>query len=261
MASSRLLTPPAGEPVALAEVMEHLNLTEGSSLTLASLLIAARQKVEDDTGHSLLCQQWITTFPSFSSPLVLPCWPVIAIDSIQYVDANNALQTLSTYEVDLYAEPTTIRAVDDLWPITRSARENIVRIQYHTGFATPCTFDATTNRVALLGRNPVEDEILRFSNSGGRLPSPLQTKSYVADQVVSNTCFVMDGVSAVDLQADGSGSHFVGTVPSTYVQAIKLLVGHWYENREASTDLRAVVTRIPYGYDDLIWAVRRTVIV
>ena len=44
-------------------------------------------------------------------------------------------------------------------------------------------------------------------------------------------------------------------VPETITQAMYLLLGHWYENREATTDGRPILT-VPMAYEKLIWAER-----
>jgi len=41
-------------------------------------------------------------------------------------------------------------------------------------------------------------------------------------------------------------------VPFSMLAAIKLLVGHWYSNRESSV-VGATVQTIPQGVDSLIW--------
>ena len=44
-------------------------------------------------------------------------------------------------------------------------------------------------------------------------------------------------------------------VPWTVRQALFLLIGHYYENREATTDGRPL-TSVPMGYENLIWTER-----
>lgn len=46
-----------------------------------------------------------------------------------------------------------------------------------------------------------------------------------------------------------------GDVPAHMRQAIKLLIGHWYENREA-TITGTIMKEIPLGIDSLIWLSR-----
>lgn len=45
----------------------------------------------------------------------------------------------------------------------------------------------------------------------------------------------------------------VDNIPQRYKQAILLLVGHWYENREAIVTSGAVPKQVPLGYDSILW--------
>ena len=42
-------------------------------------------------------------------------------------------------------------------------------------------------------------------------------------------------------------------VPETTVQALRLLVGHWYENREAVSSTGAIPKEVPFGVMSLLW--------
>jgi len=42
-------------------------------------------------------------------------------------------------------------------------------------------------------------------------------------------------------------------VPATMVQAVRLLVGHWYENRLAVASTGAVPKEVPFGVEALLW--------
>lgn len=52
----------------------------------------------------------------------------------------------------------------------------------------------------------------------------------------------------------GSPTDYAANVPQALKAAIKLLVGHWYENREASTPLN--LKPLPMAVDSLIWNYR-----
>ncbi|NIP96559.1 MAG: phage gp6-like head-tail connector protein, partial [Akkermansiaceae bacterium] len=49
-------------------------------------------------------------------------------------------------------------------------------------------------------------------------------------------------------------------VPETTRQAIRLLVGHWYENREAISTSGAVPKEVPLGVQALLWLERVNVV-
>ncbi len=46
-------------------------------------------------------------------------------------------------------------------------------------------------------------------------------------------------------------------VPNLAKQAIRMMVGHWYENRESvATETRNAPTVMPYGFEDLLQPLR-----
>nr|WP_246252543.1 head-tail connector protein [Ancylobacter pratisalsi] len=46
-------------------------------------------------------------------------------------------------------------------------------------------------------------------------------------------------------------------VPADLVEALKQLAGHFYENREATSDGQATLSEVPFGFHDLIGPYRR----
>lgn len=83
--TSRLLTPPALEPVTLSELKDHCRVAEDLD-GLARALKSARALGEHFTGRSFLSQQWETAFdlPLCGRELALPRPPIIAVDSVVY---------------------------------------------------------------------------------------------------------------------------------------------------------------------------------
>ena len=51
-----------------------------------------------------------------------------------------------------------------------------------------------------------------------------------------------------------------GDVPEPTQQAIRLLVGHWYENREAISSTGAVPKEVPLGVQALLWLERVNIV-
>lgn len=61
----QLVTPPAGEPVSLAEAKQHLRVDGGDDdLLIGSLITAARQAAETKTGRQLITARWKPTHAS-----------------------------------------------------------------------------------------------------------------------------------------------------------------------------------------------------
>ena len=134
-----LVTPPAEEPVSLAEAKLHLRVDiADDDVLITALISAARQAAETVTGRQIITARWkmiLDSFPgpslmgipagqSFSLPahvILLPKCPVQSIVSIQYLDMAGSQQTLAsnTYTADLACEPARITPVfGQIWPIS-----------------------------------------------------------------------------------------------------------------------------------------------
>lgn len=102
-----LITPPAMEPVTLAQVKTHAKIfTTADDSYLSSIVIpAARQAIEDELKQVLITQTWLLKrdgFPGFDPKyetqgyptIVMPKPPFQSIISFTYVDVAGVTQTL-----------------------------------------------------------------------------------------------------------------------------------------------------------------------
>lgn len=115
-----LVTPPAVEPVRLADLKARLQLSgDAHDGRLAQLIRTARERVERETGQVLLAQTWLERRDSwdgdgrllaFGTQFRLPKPPLMAIESISVLDAAGTTQPWSAeaYFVDTLAEPGRI---------------------------------------------------------------------------------------------------------------------------------------------------------
>lgn len=157
---------PPVEPVTLSEIYAHLRLdTTGSPPTnpddalLQSQIQAAREYCEQATRRAIIQQTLQYKLPYFPTDRVFflprrfydesltdyvkPYYielpkssPLISLDSIQYYDQNNALQTLdpAKYQVSNDAEPARIDLIwGETWPWTYE-RTDAVIITYKAGY-------------------------------------------------------------------------------------------------------------------------------
>jgi uncharacterized phiE125 gp8 family phage protein len=184
-----LVTPPAKEPLTVAEAKVHLRVDENvadEDDLIASLIVAARQHVETYTHRALCTQTWDDKRDGFPCAIWLPKPPVSAVTSISYVDTSGATQTWAptNYVTDLPTGPWAraariVAAYAIPYPVTRSV-PNAVTIRFVCGYGAP---------------------------------------------------------------AD---------VPDAIKAGLKLLIGHWYANREP-VNLGTMVTNIPHTVDALLW--------
>ena len=135
----QIVTPPAGEPVSLAEAKLHLRVDrDDDDLLIGSLITAARQAAETLTGRQLITARWrlvLDAFPgpsfiqaasgaSFSLPahaILLAKCPVQSVVSIEYLDMNGAIQGMpaSDYVLDAACEPARLTpGFGKTWPST-----------------------------------------------------------------------------------------------------------------------------------------------
>lgn len=139
--SDRLITAPTAEPVTVAELKSHLRITHtADDAYIAALISAARDYVEQQTGRATAEQEREFTADAFpaSGILRLGLSPLLAIDSVKYLDKDGEEQTLSAdvYTADTQSEPgALVLKVDQDWPDT-AALPSCVRIRYTCG-ATP----------------------------------------------------------------------------------------------------------------------------
>lgn len=130
-------TPPAEEPLTTDEAKKHLNVTEADDDSyIDTLIVAAREYVENKIRRSLIDQEITANFDSFSKCITLERGPVSAISSIKYIDTSGTEQTLpaSDYQADLVTlPPRIVAAYGKSWP---SAREqlNAVTVVYNAGY-------------------------------------------------------------------------------------------------------------------------------
>lgn len=161
MSASILITPPAAEPLTLAEAKAHLRLeTTADDALVASLITAARQWVERVTGRALIHQTWqlwLDAPPgsedSSSSVAVveLPRAPLVSVSAISSYDETDAATTWDSaqYVVDAAREPGRVAPRNGFfWPVPARALRGL-RIEYVAGFGATASSVPEPLRLAL----------------------------------------------------------------------------------------------------------------
>ena len=146
--SLKLITPPAAEPVTLAEAKLHCRVDIGDDDALINALItAARQKCEHETGRALMSQTWEKTLDAFPDAIELPNPPVSSIVSVNYMDVHGVEQTLASASCTLdNASDNSLHylvpAYGHAWPDTLPDI-NVVKVRYAAGYADASHVPAT----------------------------------------------------------------------------------------------------------------------
>src|SRR5262245_62028604 len=139
-----LVTPPAVEPVTLADLKAHLRITTSDEdALLTSYLRAARQYIDGKDGiwnRALITQTWdwtLDAFPTSSAEsLRVPLPPLQSVTSVQYLDVNGVTQTWpsANYTIDTKTEPGWIApAFGQSYPAALIAF-NAVTVRFVAGY-------------------------------------------------------------------------------------------------------------------------------
>lgn len=253
----RVVVPPYAEPVHLTAMKSHCRIDASDDDDLVrSMVGAARSAVEAATAAKfqrsivpVVAKYQIDLYsPPRARVLELPRAPLVSVISITYTDTNGNAQTFSAdnYSADT-ARSQIVLAWGINWPVTQIGY-GAMTVTFWAGIATPVTIDGDT--VTFKGRSPVTGERVRLINSGGSLPGGAlhETDYFVVDVDGQDCGFSLEsGGAAVEFGDSGVGAHFalVDTARfQAFTSAMKLLCGHWYENREA-VNVGSSVTEMP----------------
>jgi len=251
---------PTAEPISVTEAKSHLRVSHSTDDTLiGSLIAAAREYAERVTRRQLVVATYKLYMDAFPARIVLPRPPfaqLAAATPVQYVDTDGVTQTVAaaTYSVRSHDEPAYIEeAYGYSWPTPRGVTD-AVWVTYIAGYACPAASTFASDILTCSGRTYTDADIVRLTTTEGDLPSPLAiTTNYHVRDVAGATLKLAAaaGGAAISLTDDGTGTHFVGEIPEGIRAGIKLLVGHLYENREATTEL--ALRKVPLAVETLLW--------
>jgi len=145
----KLITPPATEPLTLAQAKAHLRVVDSDDDTyITALVIAARQNAENWMGRALIDQTWdlvLDGFPtasaSVSSSVVdmaiqIPKPPLIEVTQVAYDNSNGdeVLMNPNDFYADTASEPGwLVLSGLTTWPTTIDAI-NSVRVRFRAGY-------------------------------------------------------------------------------------------------------------------------------
>jgi uncharacterized phiE125 gp8 family phage protein len=143
----RRTTTPA-EPLTLAEALTHLRETGDGGANdeyIEVIITAAREACEARTERTLTTTGWflqLDGFPSVTSDnpnaaIYLYQPPIIAVQSVQYLNASGTLTTIdpADYVLDAASAPgRLVPAPGKVWPAVQDGAINSVRVAYTAGY-------------------------------------------------------------------------------------------------------------------------------
>ena len=252
---------PLSLPLSLTEIKTHLRVDHSDEdAKITALTWAAVNYVEAATSRALVAHTRRIYADSFADASVdvdvveIARGPLRAVSSITYSDTNGNAQTLSTtdYTVDKFSQRARIMpSYGKWWPATRSTA-NSITIEYRAGHSIAATANASTDTITAASHGYSNGDVVQLYNSGGALPGGLsESIAYYVVGATSDTLqlSITSGGAAVDITGAGTGTHFLGVVPRPLLEACLLLIGHLYENREATN--AQPLAQIPLGIDAL----------
>lgn len=146
----RIVTPPATEPLTVAEAKAQLNIAasdDSHDVELASKIAAARQEWERDTSKALITRTIEHRLPMWLDVIRLTVHPVIAISSIIYVDNNGDEQTLDA--ANYYLDIDEVRFKTNFNKPALEDRSEAVRITYTAGYGAASTDVPEIDKLAI----------------------------------------------------------------------------------------------------------------
>lgn len=183
-----LVTPPAEEPVSLAEAKLHLRVDHTEEDALIGVLITtAREYVEMYTRRQLVTATWRLTLDCWPRCIRPPRPPLASVTTLQYLDVDGVLQPVdpTTYVVDSSVEPGRILlGYGGSWPAT-AHMPGAAQVLYVAGYGPASAVPATFKQAMLLYIGDLYEH--REARDEGRFPENL------------TVCRLLWGVSVVEV--------------------------------------------------------------
>jgi len=170
-----LITPPAIEPISLAEARLQCRIDDTVDDTLLAIYIqSARQQAEHRLGRSLITQTWERVLDAWPTDIRLGRPPVLSVVSVTYIGADLQEHTVPStdYALDSTTEPGYVIPVST-WP-TAADVANAVRVRFTCGYGPAATDVPAPVRSWMLltvGALSAQREAVDLSGRSRELPS------------------------------------------------------------------------------------------
>ncbi|HEY0106684.1 MAG TPA: head-tail connector protein [Rhizomicrobium sp.] len=150
-----LTTPPAIEPVTLAEAKAHLKVdTADDDVLIAALIAAARARAEWHTGRALVTQGWTLHLDGWpqSGIVEIPLPPLQSVASATTFARDDSATVLSAsrYTVDAASAPARLALKPGVPPPTDLRRIDAVAIAFTAGYGDAASDVPPLLKAALL---------------------------------------------------------------------------------------------------------------
>jgi uncharacterized phiE125 gp8 family phage protein len=216
----RVIVPPAQEPITLTQAKMNLRVdVDDEDDLITGHIIAARQYCEQYQNRAYAQQTLELTLDDFPLAnkfcIVLQRPPIQQVLYVNYYGTDNSLNVWdpSLYFADIDSDPGRISPnFAQYYPVLQLRPINGVKV----GFVA--------------GQLPV---VTTVAMPAGTSPAP--TAGTVTNADGTTTVTVLNG----DGSATATTTDYCANVPQNVKQAMLLLIGHWFENREVTMERRA----------------------
>jgi uncharacterized phiE125 gp8 family phage protein len=181
-----LTTPPATEPVTLAEAKAHLKVdTTDDDVLIGTLISAARAKAEWNTGRALITQGWTFALDAWPEDGVfeIPLPPLQSVMSVTAYALDDTATVLdpTTYQVDTVSSPARLALKANASPPVNLRALNAVEIMFTAGYG-----DAENDVPPLIREAILEIVADMYVNRGDVGEIPLAAMALLAPYRVLN---------------------------------------------------------------------------
>lgn len=225
-----VITPPAAEPISLADAKRHCRIALGETredVELQGYIVAARREAERITGRAIVAQSLRYTFDAFPAwEIDLPRPPLVNVASVKYFAGDGTLTTISSddYAAIATCEPGLVEPSYDAgcWPTARE-QTDACQVNYVAGHPV------TTIAAAIsAGAQTVTPASMAGIVAGSVLTIDVGAKQeQIAVTSVASTTFTATfGQAHTDLPVP------INCVPFDLRAGMLLLVGHYYRHRD-----------------------------
>ena len=245
----KLITPPALEPISLAEAKAHMRLndTTAEDALITALITAAREYCEGFQNRAYLEQTfelWLDDWP-YRDCIAIPRPPLQSVTSIKYYGTDNAEYTMTAadYFVDTKNEPGRVSlAYSKTWPTTTLRPANGALVTFTAGYAS---YAGTVNTSGTAVTWVSGDKFGTGWTAGKAII--INSVVYMVASVTSDAALTLTATAGTQSAAVYS----TNDVPQIIKQAILLLIGDMHENRENSSN--AQFYEAPFAVKALLW--------
>ena len=135
----KITTPPADEPITLAQAKAHLRVDfTDDDVLIGALIVAAREYCEDVLGRALMAQTIEGVLDGEPGDVILlPRPPLLSVQSIKFYDENDVATLVdpAEYLVDRTSQPgRVVLNAEGEWPDVNLRPANSVTIEFTAGY-------------------------------------------------------------------------------------------------------------------------------